>query len=1034
MSRLAINHPIATLMFVCALVFFGILALLKITVALFPNVDAPVVTITTIYPGANAESVESKVTDKIEEAISGISNLKKITSTSADSVSIVVAEFELEKPIEEATNDIRDKVSTVSFTSDVHSPIIEKFDVGGAPVISLFMSLPEDKAQSDKALLEMNIHANLVLKPILQKIKGVGRVNLVGYLERKIFILPDPTLLNKYGLSYTDIARSVQAQNVEVDGGRIIAKTKEFNLLTDASAQNLQDLGDILVGNGVRLSDIAKITDGLEEPRTFSSIGIGEKFEQIEGKGSKGILFEIQKISGANEIEIANAVKNSFTELKNLSPNYQLKLVRDGSAYIQDSINAVKFDLILGAVLAVLIVFFFLRSGVITIIAAFSIPVSILGTFAGMQWLGQSMNLATMIAVTLSIGIIIDDAIVVVENIYRKIENSSTIEAKEAAYLGVREIGFAIIAISAMLLAVFIPIASMQGIVGRFFTSFGLSVVMAICISYVVVTTFMPMLASRLLARVHGHSAFYIKTQKFFESVDNAYCRLLEWVLEHKLIVIVLIVGIFTSALFIASKLGIEFLPSEDKSEFTVKITAKPGISIQEMQRQTLAIQDVVDKQEGVSYSLLNIGFTSEKKVYDSQIYVGLVDREERKATQNQIMEQLRGKLEQFSKEFGLEISLIEIPVISLGEDDSPLQVSIFAYNQKDLQESANALLETLKKHPQITDVHTNLQPQKPQIRLHIKRAEANHLGITALDIAMALNYAFSGEQQVSIYKENGKEYDILLRTLDSKRASVEDLRYLQVRNAKNEPVFLEGVVTFEEVGATTSIKRHNRQRSIDVLANLQEGFTLGDAVSVVENSATGENGWLKGGANYSIEGYSKFLKETVSAFIIAMLTAFILIYFILASLYESLLQPLIIMVTLPLSFTGAFLALYLSGSSLSMFSFMGLMLLMGLVGKNATLIIDVANARIREGMQHKEAIIEAGKERLRPILMTTIAMVFGMIPLAFTSGAGSTFKSPMGISVIGGLLFAMILSLLIVPVLYKIIDPIDSKLRNLYK
>lgn len=1031
MSRFAIHHPIACLMFVAAIMFFGIRALASISVSLYPNVDMPVVTITTIYPGANAQSVESKVTDKIEEAISGISALHKITSTSSHSVSVIVAEFELEKPIDEATNDIRDKVATVSFPSAVHSPVIEKFNVGGAPVISLFLHHRKQDANMQD-LLEMHSHANDVLKPMLGRLRGIGRVNLIGYLKRQIFILPQPSLLNKYALSYTDIANSIKAQNIEIDGGRIVDANNEFDLLTDSSVQNLTQIRDIVLGNGIRLGEVATIRDGLQEARSFSALGLSPQssLNKDNQSGGSGILLEIQKVSGANDIEIAQNVRSLYPELVELSQDYSLEIVRDSTPYIQQVINAVKFDLIFGAFLAVCVVFVFLRNITITLVAALSIPVSILGTFALMQLLGLNMNLATMVAVTLSIGIIIDDAIVVIENIYRRIEEGE--KAREAALNGVNEIIFALIAISAMLLAVFLPIADMDGMVGRFFTSFGLSVVMAILISFIVVISFMPMLSSRLLKN-HSPTRFFQITQIYFDKIDNAYTSLLGFVLRHRFLSIGLVIAAFAVSLVVLTRLGVEFLPSEDKGEFDVKIIAKPGISLEAMQKHALRVQEVIDQQEGVDYSLLNIGYTEAQKIHEAKIYVALTDRKTR-LTQAQIMSLLREELAALAKEHHVSISLVEIPPISIGEDDSPLQVALMAQNTDELEQSSKALVELLSKHSQLTDVHTDVQPLKPQITLKVNQVLANQQGITAFDIAMALRNAFSGVQEISIYKERGKEYEIILRNADSLRASITDLYSLQLRNAQNQTVFLEGLVTFENSLNTTAIKRYNRARSITVAANLKAGFTLGDAIFVVEQNAHGEQGWLIGRTRYVIEGYGRFLKETTAAFVVAMLTAAILIYFILASLYESLLQPLVIMATLPLSFTGAFFGLWLAGESLSLFSLMGLMLLMGLVGKNATLIIDVANAHIKAGMAHNTAIMRAGKERLRPILMTTLAMVFGMIPLALTQGAGSAIKSPMGIAVIGGLMVAMFLSLLVVPALYSLIDPLDSKLRKMYE
>lgn len=1016
MSKFAITHPISALMFILALVFFGSDALKRLSVSLYPNVDVPVITITTIYPGANPEIVEGKVTDRIEEAVSGIESLKKITSTSADSVSLVVVEFELEKDINIAANDVRDKISTISFGSEVKSPIIEKFNVGGAPIISLFIS-QKTPITNTQELLDLNVYADLNIKPLIQRIKGVGQVNLVGYLEREIKILPNPSALNKYNLSFTDIARAVNAQNIEIDGGRLIGEKKEWKILTKADATSVQDLGNIIIAQGIKLSDIAQIIDSTKEQRSFSNLATPQ------GSHS-GILLEVQKITGANEIEIANSIKAILPELQAGNEKYDLSLVRDTTNYIKDSIAAVEFDLILGAFLAVFVVFVFLRNLRITFIASLSIPTSIMGVFALMYAFDMTLNLATMIAITLAIGIIIDDAIVVIENIYKKIENGE--ERRKAAYDGVKEIGFALVAISCMLLAVFIPIANMSGITGRFFTSFGITLAGAIVISYLVVITFIPMLSARIINTQVG--SFYRWSEKYFKALEQFYLAILEWVLEHKTLVISGILSAFVASLFLVTRLGIEFLPSEDKAEFDIKLISKPGITIEEMQRQSLVIQEYLQQVPEVEYSILNIGFTAEQKVYEAKIYVRLSPYNKRKRSLKEIIESLREYYKPLEEQFKMEIAIIEIPQISLGEDDSPLQLAIFSQNPSALASSVQKIQHLMEQSDKYRDIHTDIKAETPQIRLSINRALAAQYGFSAQEIALALNRAFSGAQEISYYRENGKEYKIVL--LSPKNDSMLDISSLSLRNPQGQNVFLDGLVEIEEIGAVTNIKRYDRQRSVMVYANLSDGVSLGEGTNYLEENKAQ---WLENGVHYKIEGYAKYLQETNAAFIIAMISALFLIYFILASLYESLLQPFIIMITLPLSFTGAFLALFISGASLSLFSIMGLMLLMGLVGKNATLIIDVANEKRKEGEEIQSAILHAGVLRLRPILMTTLAMVFGMLPLALAGGAGSGIKSPMGIAMIGGLLVAMVLSLLIVPAFYKILAPLDERLRKWY-
>lgn len=1017
MSKIAIARPITTLMFVLALVFFGVNALRNLSISLYPNVDVPIITITTFYPGANPEIIEGKITDKIEEAISGIESLKKITSLSADSVSVVAAEFELEKPIEIAANDVRDKVSGVSFGSEVKSPIVEKVNIGGAPIISLFIA-PKESLKNTQETLAFHTYVNGNIKPLLQRIKGVGKVNLVGFLEREIKIYPNLDALNKYNLSFNDIAYAISTQNIEIDGGRLIDKQREWRLVTKADAQNIQGLGDIIVANNIKLSDIARVEDSTQEARSFSSLG-------LKGDTYPGILLEIQKITGANEIEIAKAVQELLPILQEQNAEYSIKIVRNTTSYIQDSINAVEFDLILGAFLAVFIVFFFLRNIRITFISSLSIPASILGTFACMQLFGMTLNLATMIALTLAIGIIIDDAIVVIENIYKKLELG--LSKIEAAYEGVKEISFALIAISAMLLAVFFPIANLSGVVGRFFTSFSITLVAAILISYGVVITFIPMLSARIANA--KKSLFYHKSEKYFKALEILYIRLLEWVLARYILVIVGIFSLFVVSLFLITRLGVEFLPAEDKAEFDIKILAKPGISLEEMQRQSLEIQKFLENIKEVEYSLLNIGFTSEKKVYEAKIYVRLVPYNKRERKQKQIIESLRDSYKAFAKNFNIDITIIEIPQISLGEDDSPFQMAMYSLDNESLKQSLQKLLSFMQSSGKFLDIHTDIKDKTPEYRIIINRSIASEYGFSAKEIALVLNSAFSGSGAISYYRENGKEYDIVL--LSPQKSQILDLQSLSLRNAKGENVFLSGLISIEEISGVTSIKHYDRQRSVMVYANLSDGISLGEATKAIEEQK-GE--WLDKGVNYKIEGYAKYLKETNAAFITASLSAFILIYFILAALYESLLQPFIVMVTLPLSFTGAFLALFLSNEPLSLFSIMGLLLLMGLVGKNATLIIDVANQKRAEKMGLEDSILQAGELRLRPILMTTFAMIFGMLPLALSAGAGSAIKSPMGIAMIGGLTLSMFLSLLIVPAFYKLLAPLDEKIRSFYK
>ncbi len=1020
MYKTAINRPITTLMFAFAIIFFGVMGFKKLSVALFPNIDIPTVVVTTTYPGASAEIIESKVTDKIEEAVMGIDGIKKVTSTSSKNVSIVVIEFELEKPNEEALNDVVNKISSVRFgDSNIQKPSINKFDTNSQAIISLFVS------SSSVPATTLNDYAKNTIKPMLQKISGVGGVQLNGFRERQIRIYADPTLMNKYNLTYADLFSTLKAENVEIDGGRIVNSQRELSILINANSYSVADVEKIQVGNHVRLGDIARIEIGLEEDNTFASF-----------KDKPGVILEIQKVAGSNEIEIVDRVYEALKRIQAISPSYEIKPFLDTTSYIRISIEDVKFDLVLGAILAVLVVFAFLRNGTITLVSAISIPISIMGTFALIQWMGFSLNMLTMVALTLAIGIIIDDAIVVIENIHKKLEMG--MDKRKASYEGVKEIGFALVAISAMLLSVFVPIGNMKGIIGRFFQSFGITVALAIALSYVVVVTIIPMVSSVVVNP--RHSRFYVWSEPFFKALESYYTRLLQWVLNHKLIIFIAVVLVFVGSLFVASKIGMEFMLKEDRGRFLVWLRAKPGVSIDYMTKKAKGFQEAIEKHAEVEFTTLQVGYGTTQSPFKAKIFVQLKPLKERKKEhelgQFELMNALRKELKSMPEAKDLEsINLSEVSLLGGGGDSSPFQTFVFSHSQEAVDKSvANLkkfLLESSELKGKIEGFHTSTSESQPQLQLKILRQNANKYGVSAQTIGSVVSSAFSGTSQASVFKEDGKEYDMIIRVPDNKRISVEDIKRLQVRNKYDKLMFLDALVEITETKSPSSISRYNRQRSVTVLAQPKAGISLGEILTQVSKNT---KEWLVEGANYRFTGEADNAKETNGEFLIAIATAFVLIYMILAALYESILEPFIIMVTMPLSFSGAFFALGLVHQPLSMFSMIGLILLIGMVGKNATLLIDVANEERKKGLNIQEAILFAGKTRLRPILMTTIAMVCGMLPLALASGDGAAMKSPIGIAMSGGLMISMVLSLLIVPVFYRLLAPIDDKIKRFYQ
>lgn len=1012
MYKFAISRPITTLMFALTLVIFGVFALKKMAVALWPDIDFPIVKISTKYVGAGPETIETKVTDKIEEAVMSIDGVEQVTSTSVRSMSVVVVKFTLEKKIEEAINDIRDKVSSIQFDSGIESPTIDKADTNSNPVLTLFVS-------SDKVSpIDLMRFSNDVVKPALQKVSGVGLVDLKGYKEREIKIFPDPTLVNKYGLTYSAISNALRVGNVEIDGGKIVNSQREWTILTDAQSTSLDEIRNIRVADNVKLGDIAEVEDGLSEDTTFASFN-----------KKPGVIFDVIKVAGENDIKIADAVLQIIPELRAIGSAYNIDIVNDSTDYVRSAISSVKFDLVLGSFLAVIIVMLFLRNTQITIISAITIPISILGTLAMMMFMGYTLNMMTLLAITLAIGIIIDDAIVVIENIHKKLEQG--MERRKAAFEGVREIAFALVAISAMLLSVFIPIGNMSGIVGRFFKDFGLTMAMAILISYFVVVTIVPMMSSLFVGT--KHSKFYVSTEPFFKKMESAYVGVLYFVLRFKYLVITMIFLIFAGsiALFVFGKLGMEFLIKEDKSHFNVFIKTDPGISLDEMKVRSIALQEVVNQNPNVIFSTLEIGY-SNNQLYKAKIYVKLKPIDARSQSQFKIMEEVVGRLQASPYAKELIINGSEVSDFNPG-DNSPYQVTVVGKNQEEVLESANRLMKIWEENPKISDVHSDWTEHQPEFNIKVNRAKLDHYKISVADLGNTVNAAFSGENAVAYFKDSGTEFNITVRVPDSQRKTIDDLRKIQIVNANNDLLFLDGLVDIIETKAYSNIVRLDRLRSVTVYATpvSGSGLTIGH---MLEETEVRKQEWLGKNLSYKIQGEVKNTDDNNAAFSFAITAAFVLIYLILASLYESLIQPMIIMVTLPLSFAGAFYSLALVGQPLSMFSMMGLMLLMGLVGKNATLVIDVANEKRLMGMKIDQAILEAGSERLRPILMTTLAMVFGMIPLAISTGSGSGAKSPIGVVMIGGLLLSMVLSLLIVPAFYRILAPVDDWVRKFYK
>ena len=843
---------------------------------------------------------------------------------------------------------------------------------------------------------------------------GVGGVNIIGYRDREIKIDPDINALNKYGITILELNSAISKENVKIDGGKLITTTNEYILKTKADALTVKALKNIRIKDSIRLQDIARVEDGLSDAKSYASYN-----------GVKGVMIEVQKISGTNTIDIVNSVKKALPSLQKMAgARFNIVTLQDTTPFIINSLEDVKFDLIYGAFLAAIIIFLFLRNISITFISALSIPTSIFGTFALMNLMGFELNKMTMIGLTLSIGIIIDDAIVVIENIYKKLE--SGMGRFQAAYEGTKEMSFAILAISAMLLAVFIPVANMSGIVGKFFESFAMTVGFAIIISYSVALSFIPSLSARTLR--NGESRFYTITEPIFLLIDKIYEFLLKIALRFKIITILFILGLFVGSLSLFPKIGMDFIPKEDKSEFEVKIKADAGISFEEMIKKSKAIESMIEKNPNVKFTTLNVGYNAAKEKNKSLIYVRLVDIKDRKLKQEDIIQNFRNRLKPFKKDMFITASAI--PNIKGAGVSVPYQIVLKSDSFKDLITAKKNLVAYLSAKKGFVDIDTNLDAPKPQYNINIIRENANRLGINATQISSAIATAFSSDLEISYFEENGKQYNITLRFDDKHRKSISDLKKIQLRTKSGHLVYLDGLVKIKKSSSQATIYHYDRQRQVSIYADLY-GLDLGGSVKYTKVKI---DSLMPKDVTYKFTGFAEEMVKTGKAFAAAIGLSVVLMFIILAILYESLVQPIIIMMALPLSIIGVMLALYASDLQFSLFVMIGFMLLMGMVGKNAVLLVDFANSAVKEGKSTDEALIQAGEKRLRPILMTTFAMVFAMIPLAFGTGLGSETKAPMAISIIGGLISSMILTLFIVPAIYKLISPLDKWLKKWYQ
>jgi HAE1 family hydrophobic/amphiphilic exporter-1 len=1000
-------------MIMFALAFFGLLSLSKIGVDLYPQVDFPIITIQTQLPGADPKTVETTVSKPIEDALSTISSIKHLYSTSTENISQVVIEFELEKNIDIAYQEVLAKVSTVRdiLPDDIDEPIVEKADLNASPILALIVS-------GNLPIPELSHIADKTVKERLQSINGIGGITVVGKQERTIWIYLNPEKLEGFQLSTTDVITALKEHHIDLPGGLLKTGTTEFALKTKAEYTNVQDFNRLIVlyqnGSPIYLSDIGNVVDGFEEERSLARF-----------RDQKALTLLIRKQSGMNTVTVVHSLKKEIAALQKelQSRNISLEVAQDFSLFIEQSMKDLKWHLIFGGFLAVFIVFLFLRNIQMTLISALALPLSVLATFILMHALGFTMNTMTMLALSLAIGILIDDAIVVIENIYRHFKKTSS--PKIAARDGTEEIGLAAFAITMSIVAVFLPVAFMKGIIGRFFYQFGMTVAFSVLMSLFIAFTLTPMLASKFLktASTPGRISSFI--ENCLQSLRNSYTALLKQALRFKKTTLLIAVGFLVFSLISFHWIRSEFTPMEDQSEFYIKVKTPLGSTLEATDTVISAFRQEIEKKPWIRYTLTTVGTGSLQKMNEGSLYIKMTPKKDRSISQMEAMNEARALASHFPS---LRTSIEPVQDVSGGEGrTAALQIDIEGPNLNTLEELSQQLLAYLKEKPGYVDQDVSFEKEKPELNIFIKRENAAALGVTAHSIAQTIKTLIGG-CDVSKFTSDGERYNISVRLQEPFRTTKEAIYSLTVPNKEGDLISLENLVEVLEEKGPVQIDRSNRKRIISVFSNLEEAKkTLGEAVPEITSFLQKIN--FPAEYSFRFSGNAEAMSDSFNYLLLALGLAITLVYMVLASQFESFLHPLTIMISLPFALIGAFLGLLITHSTLNIFTCIGLIMLIGLVTKNAILLVDYANTlREKEHMSAQEALLQSGSTRLIPILMTTLSMVFGMLPSALSGGEGSESGAPMAIAVIGGLLSSMFLTLLVVPVVYSLFDSLRKK------
>ena len=1008
LSELSIKRPVLAIVLSLVLVLFGIFSFQSLSVREYPNIDAPNVSVTTTYVGASAEIIESQITQIIEDAIAGISGVKRINSTSREESSSINVEFDLSRDIESATNDVRARISRVvgRLPEEADTPQISKTESDARPI--LWLSLSSDRMNP----LELTDYAERNLVDPLSTVGGVARVRIGGERRYAMRIWIDTEALAARNLTVQDLESAIRAQNVQLPSGRIESVNREFNIRTKSNLTTPEEFRAVVLrndGNGlVRLGDVAKVEVGAENERTAL---------RINGNDSVGL--GIIRQSGSNVLEVAGGVKEVVTRLQSVLPEgVILKVSYDQSIFISQSIKEVFIALGIAMALVVAVIFLFLRSVSATLIPAVAIPVSIIATLTVLAALDYSVNVLTLLALVLAIGLVVDDAIVVLENIHRRIELGEP--PLLAANRGAKQVAFAVIATTIVLVAVFLPISFLEGTTGRLFREFGVAVAAAVIFSSFVALSLTPMLCSKLLMEQKKESWFYRSTEFLFVSLANFYRLGLLFAIRLPILIIAVASSVSFVAYNLYEALPKEFAPTEDRGYFFVPVKAEEGASFQYTERNVRKIEAILNPllENGEAQSVFALvgSFSRPGPVNSAFMFSRLVSWEERERSQQEIVSSIFP-------------SLLAIPGVrafainpkSLGQRgfSAPVQVVVGGPSYAEIDEWVDRVIARAEENPKLLNLTKDYSEKQPQIKVSIDRDRASTLGVTIENVGRTLE-TLMGSRVVSRFEQGGKQYDVIIRAQAEDRTKQDDLNKVYVRaNETGRFIPLSNFVTLSETAGASELKRTDRLRAIRLEASLADGYTLNEAVNYLEQLVIEEAG---DEARVSFGGLSRTFKESSNAMLFTFATALLVVFLALAAQFESFIHPIIIMTSVPLAITGALGAMLYYGISLNVYSQIGVIMLIGLTAKNAILIVEFANQLREEGLALQEAVIEASVIRLRPILMTTISTALGAVPLALATGAGAESREAIGIVIIGGVIFSTILSLGVVPVFYLLL------------